>query len=95
MIGQTQELSSRSFGRTTYVDIPTFDTSDYVVDWETIHDWIAECSPEDKDVYHWVDSEYKTFKKSIQKEVNYLVKEFECKKAAESYSRSMTSQWCS
>ena len=89
---QTQELSSRSFGRTTYVDIPTFDTSDYVVDWETIHDWIAECSPEDKDVYHWVDSEYKTFKKSIQKEVNYLVKEFECKKAAESYSRSMTSR---
>ena len=89
---QTQELSSRSFGRTTYVDIPTFDTSDYVVDWETIHDWIAECSPEDKDVYHWVDSEYKNFKKSIQKEVNYLVKEFECKKAAESYSRSMTSR---
>ena len=89
---QTQGLSSSFSGRTTYVDIPTFDTSDYVVDWETIHDWIAECSPEDKDAYHWVDSEYKNFKKSVQKEVNYLVKEFECKKAAESYSRSMTSR---
>ena len=89
---QTQGLSSSFGGRTTYVDIPTFDTSDYVVDWETIHDWIAECSPEDKDAYHWVDSEYKNFKKSVQKEVNYLVKEFECKKAAESYSRSMTSR---
>ena len=38
------------------------------------------------------DSEYKKFKKSAQKEVNYLVKEFECRKAADSYARANTSR---
>ena len=32
------------------------------------------------------------FKKSAQKEVNYLVKEFECRKAASSYSRATTTR---
>jgi hypothetical protein len=39
-----------------------------------------------------VDGEYYQFKKSATKEVNYLVKEFECKKSADSYSRSFTSK---
>ena len=38
------------------------------------------------------DGEYQKFKKSAQKEVNYLVKEFECKKSADAYSRSFTSK---
>ena len=39
-----------------------------------------------------VDSKYREFKKSAQKEVNYLVKEFECKKAADSYARATTAR---
>ena len=88
----SEGLSSKTYSRTQYVDIPFVNPSDYVVDWQTIHNWIDECSAEDKSSYDWVDSQYKDFKKSIQKEVNYLVKEFECKKAAEAYSRSMTSR---
>ena len=38
------------------------------------------------------DKEYEKYKKSAQKEVNYLVKEFECKKSADAYSRSFTSK---
>ena len=38
------------------------------------------------------DSAYKEFKKDAQKEVNYLVKEFECKKAASAYARASTSR---
>jgi hypothetical protein len=38
------------------------------------------------------DSEFAKFKKSSNKEVNYLVKEFECKKSADAYSRSFTSK---
>lgn len=38
------------------------------------------------------DLEFKKFKDSTQKEVNYLVKEFECRKAADSYSRSSTAR---
>jgi len=38
------------------------------------------------------DTEFKKFKVSAQKEVNYLVKEFECRKAADSYSRASTAR---
>lgn len=97
---QTQEAFDRAAksltnrytsDRTTYVDIPKFNPDDFVVDWTTIHDWIDECSDEQYD-YTFADSEYTSFKKSIQKEVNYLVKEFECKKSADAYSRAMTSR---
>ena len=39
-----------------------------------------------------VDSDYQKFKKEAQREVNYLVKEFECKKSADAYSRSTVSK---
>ena len=38
------------------------------------------------------DNQYIKFKKSATKEVNYLVKEFECKKSADAYSRSFTAK---
>jgi len=38
------------------------------------------------------DEQFKKFKLSTQKEVNYLVKEFECRKAADSYARASTSR---
>ena len=86
-----QGLNNRYAGRTTYVDIPKFNPSDFVVDWTTIHNWIDECADAEYD-YSFPDGEYNSFKKSIQKEVNYLVKEFECKKSADAYSRAMTSR---
>lgn len=42
--------------------------------------------------YSLSDNDYKKFKSSAQKEVNYLVKEFESKKSADSYSRATTSR---
>ena len=38
------------------------------------------------------DDEFFQFKRDAQKEVNYLVKEFECKKAASAYARASTSK---
>ncbi len=38
------------------------------------------------------DNEFAKFKKSAQKEVNYLVKEFECRKSASSYARATTNR---
>jgi len=38
------------------------------------------------------DTQFKKFKISAQKEVNYLVKEFECRKAADAYSRASTAR---
>ena len=42
--------------------------------------------------FDYVDLQYRNFKKEAQREVNYLVKEFECKKSADAYSRSFTSK---
>ena len=42
--------------------------------------------------YAHVEEEYQRYRKSAQKEVNYLVKEFECKKAADSYARATVSK---
>lgn len=43
-------------------------------------------------LYKEADTEYKKFKISAQREVNYLVKEFECRKAADSYARASTAR---
>ena len=38
------------------------------------------------------DATFVKFKRSAQKEVNYLVKEFECKKSASAYARATVSR---
>ena len=43
-------------------------------------------------LYKYADEEFKKFKLSSQKEVNYLVKEFECRKAADQYARASTAR---
>jgi hypothetical protein len=45
-----------------------------------------------RDIYKESDTEFKKFKTSAQKEVNYLVKEFECRKAADQYARASTAR---
>ena len=44
------------------------------------------------DMVEQTEKEYLPYKKSVQKEVNYMVKEFECKKSADAYSRASTSR---
>ena len=44
------------------------------------------------DRFEEVDADFVKFKRSAQKEVNYLVKEFECKKSADSYARATTAR---
>ncbi len=43
-------------------------------------------------LYKESDIEFRKFKTSAQKEVNYLVKEFECRKAADQYARASTAR---
>ena len=49
---------------------------------------------ETRDPYNfgYADAEFEKFKKSAQKEINYMVKEFECKKSADAYARAATSR---
>ena len=52
------------------------------------------CTPDyvNADPFAEVDQEFHDYKKSAAKEVNYLVKEFECKKSASAYARATTSK---
>ena len=88
-----------------YIEIPKkVDLDTYVTDWSDVHDWIdfqreayiksvgernemSEFFP-----YNSTDEEYRSFRKSSVKEVNYLVKEFECRKSADAYARAGTSR---
>jgi hypothetical protein len=88
---KAENLSSRNYGGrdTRYIEIPkNVDLDNHLVDWSVLHDWIDSQASDVEGVYDNVDSDYKEFRKQSQKEVSYLVKEFECKKSADAYARS-------
>ena len=91
-----KELVSMSGMDNTYAELPKVNLDTIIAKNSEIHEHIDEYFDIQKDrldtIFDRVDSEYKEFKKSAQKEVNYLVKEFECKKAADSYARATTSR---
>ena len=82
----------------TYVEVPKVNLDTIIAPNDEIHycidDYFAEFAKrkECSDVYSGADKKYQEFKKSAQKEVNYLVKEFECRKAADSYARATTAR---
>ena len=88
---KAENLSSRSYGGrdTRYIEIPNkVDLDNHLVDWTVLHDWIDSQASDVEGVYDDVDNEYREFRQSSQKEVNYLVKEFECRKSADAYARA-------
>ena len=91
-----KELSSLTEMDSVYVELPKVNLETVVAKNEDVHHAIDVYFKlqEDKfpEAFLKVDSDYKQFKKSAQKEVNYLVKEFECRKAADSYARSTTAR---
>ena len=53
-----------------------------------LHSWIDSQQHPNPEVYEETDGLYNEFRKKSQKEVNYLVKEFECRKSADAYARA-------
>ena len=83
-----------------YFEIPKVNLKSIIVPNAEIHDkcketwnsFLDHSGYESDTVFSEVDRKYVEFKRSAQKEVNYLVKEFECRKAADSYSRATTAR---
>jgi ribosomal protein L23 len=80
----------------TYVEIPKLNVKQIIVSNTEIHDqckqsWASYSDTRDE-TFGEVDKDFREFKRSAQKEVNYLVKEFECRKAADSYARATTAR---
>lgn len=83
-----ENLSSRHGRSPVYVEIPeAINLNSHIVDWTTLHNWIDKNVGAEEN-YEYVDGEYYKFRKQSQKEVNYLVKEFECRKSADAYARA-------
>ncbi len=102
-----QELVNTDGLENEYVEIPDIDLESVIVSNKEIHDdvnsyweweearWKSASREHGYDLsagFEFCDGEYLQFKKDAQKEVSYLVKEFECRKAASSYSRASTSR---
>ena len=83
-----------------YLELPQLDLNKVIVPNEEIHskckqywnNYLQEQGWKYEDVFGAVDKQFIEFKRSAQKEVNYLVKEFECRKAADSYARASTAR---
>ena len=102
-----QDLIKENSVENVYLEVPDLDVDSIIATNEEVHkeidrswkqqqDYIKEndsLNP-DRNLFEEVDAEYEQFKRDAQKEVNYLVKEFEMKKSASAYARSATSRTC-
>ena len=89
-------ISNNQYSDSLYLEIPEFPLDKLIVSnsfvvsqvnkfWDNVY--------EDLDnPFERIDAELAKFKKDASKEVNYLVKEFECRKSADSYARATTSR---
>ena len=83
-----------------YLELPQLDLNKIIVPNSEIHNrcreewngWAERNGYSQELIFGNVDNQFNQFKRSAQKEVNYLVKEFECRKAADSYSRASTAR---
>ena len=91
-----------------YLTYPSFSADKYIASNKEIHEYINSSfasqreffyntNPENADyfintLFGGYDKNFNEFKRNIQSEVNYMVKEFECKKSAAAYSRATTSR---
>ena len=91
------ELVNLDGHENVYVEIPQVDLKYIIAKNDDIHKEIDACFNHQKNncslsIFEVADHEFVKFKRSAQKEVSYLVKEFECKKAADSYARATTAR---
>jgi len=98
-----QDLVRENAVENVYLEVPDLNLDKIIATNEDVHkeidrswkqqqDFINEHTDRKSNLFEEVDAEYNQFKRDAQKEVSYLVKEFECKKAASAYSRAATSR---
>lgn len=90
-----EQLIDHSVMDTTYIEFPKLILENVIIDIkqvsESIHEWSVD-NDKLKGAQVHVDSEYFKYRKEAASGVNYLVKEFECKKSADAYSRASVSR---
>jgi hypothetical protein len=95
-----KELVNADGYENVYLELPKLDLDKVIVPNSEIHakckeswdTYLTNCGYTHQEIFGEVDKQFAEFKRSAQKEVNYLVKEFECRKAADSYARASTAR---
>jgi cobalamin biosynthesis protein CobT len=95
-----KELVNKNGYENVYLEIPKLELDKVIVPNAEIHNkckqtWenlLQRTEYTHDHVFGEVDKKYNEFRRSAQKEVGYLVKEFECRKAADSYARATTAR---
>ena len=95
-----KDLANMDGYENVYLELPKVDLNKIIVPNTEIHSkcdeywgsWLEEKEYSEQEIFGEVDRKFVEFKRSAQKEVNYLVKEFECRKAADSYARATTAR---
>lgn len=92
---KAQNLNNKYAQETNYVELPEIILENVVIPNDYIHNKCKEHYQQHTWAREWFASasqDYLSYKKSAEKEVSYLVKEFECKKSADQYARSTTAR---
>ena len=89
---KSQDLVDKYSQETNYVELPEMILENLIIPNEFIHKKAKEEYAYYQETYDLACKEYATYKKSAEKEVSYLVKEFECKKSADQYARASTAR---
>jgi hypothetical protein len=95
-----KDLVNRDGWENVYVEIPKLNIKQIIVSNIEVHNrckeswesYLKHNEYESGEIFGEADKDFREFKRSAQKEVNYLVKEFECRKAADSYARATTAR---
>ncbi len=95
-----KKLVSNDGYENVYLELPKLDLKKVIVSNQEVHSkcneqWdssLAVSGYTHNEIFGQIDKSFVEFKRSAQKEVNYLVKEFECRKAADSYARATTAR---
>ncbi|NBR62600.1 MAG: hypothetical protein EBT86_13460, partial [Actinobacteria bacterium] len=76
-----------------YIELPDLKVEKFVItNKEVQEDCNQTFGEQSQSLFREVDKQYLTFRSEAQREVNYLVKEFEMRKSADQYARSSTAK---
>ena len=97
--GNLQKIAQKAVRNNTYIEKPHMIPDEVIIRNEEISDFCEEfwdriyAEPLKKSTYiEPIDEALLQYKREAEKEVNYLVKEFECRKSADAYARAATSR---
>lgn len=94
----SKTLNDQYAQESNYVELPEMILENVIIPNQWIHQKCTEYYQEQsfsswmKECLDICNQEYVNFKRTAEKEVSYLIKEFECKKSADQYARSASSR---